>query len=709
MQRFHTTTTLLLLSSALVDVSLANAQEVPFLLDQVTITSTKTENLVIDALSGSSVVSRDYLERFQPDDVSEIFRGTPGVETQSDGNDPNSAINIRGLQDFGRVNVLIEGARQNFQRSGHGANGVFYIEPELIKKVDITRGPVSTIFGSGAIGGVVNFELIDAGDLLSEDETIAGRQKVTFDTNDTGVLSNTTLAAKPHETLDLLGSFTFRRDDNFSDGSGRELVDTGDRLLNGLFKGKFAPGNGHVAEFIASHQNGEYETSATDFSNGFLRETETDVTNIVGKYGYDASDNNLINFKSNFYYTDTGTEQVQQEANPNIANSLGSTRTFNVETIGLDVFNTSEFKTGDFEHAFTFGIDGFRDRVETSDPFGTGDEFTPSGERTLLGGFIQNEIQYSTWLEIIGAVRFDSFDLTGVGGDLDGSEISPKITVGITPFEGIQLFGTYAEGFRAPAVTEVFNNGVHDPAFPFDFIQNFDLQPETAQNFEAGVNLKFDGLFREDDRFRAKITGFQNNIEDFIEGDVRGTNIFSCFVLPTIPQFPAFGPPIPSFLPPSGCGTLQFINVAEARIRGLELEASYEAGRYFSTLSYSRIRGNDTQIDQPLESIRPDRISFSAGARFIDDTLTVGGRVTHTAQQDRIPTLTSDGSPNTLTGSQGDAFTLVDLFASYEPNENVKLSLVLNNVLNQEYTRYLDVNASEGFSASLTASFKLGR
>ena len=81
----------------------------------------------------------------------------PGVTTQENQNDPGQAINIRGLQDFGRVNVLVDGARQNFQSTGHGANGVFYLDPELIGGVDITRGPVSTIYGSGAIGGVVAF------------------------------------------------------------------------------------------------------------------------------------------------------------------------------------------------------------------------------------------------------------------------------------------------------------------------------------------------------------------------------------------------------------------------------------------------------------------------------------------------------------------------------------------------------------------------
>jgi hemoglobin/transferrin/lactoferrin receptor protein len=68
----------------------------------------------------------------------------PNVTVQQRADDPATAINIRGLQDFGRVNVVIDGARQNFQRSGHSADGAFYLDPDLIAGVDVVRGPTAT-------------------------------------------------------------------------------------------------------------------------------------------------------------------------------------------------------------------------------------------------------------------------------------------------------------------------------------------------------------------------------------------------------------------------------------------------------------------------------------------------------------------------------------------------------------------------------------
>ncbi|HMN85295.1 MAG TPA: TonB-dependent receptor plug domain-containing protein, partial [Bauldia sp.] len=103
-----------------------------------------------------------------------------GVTTKPVAADPAVAVNIRGLQDFGRVNVLIDGARQNFQKSGHSANGSFYFDPEMLQTVDVTRGPVSSVYGSGAIGGVASFTTIDADSLLDPGETIAARFKAAF-------------------------------------------------------------------------------------------------------------------------------------------------------------------------------------------------------------------------------------------------------------------------------------------------------------------------------------------------------------------------------------------------------------------------------------------------------------------------------------------------------------------------------------------------
>ena len=136
------------LAIASVNVSAQTVQ-----LDGIVLTFSKIGESSIEALSGSSAIGKEQMdEQFQADNVSQILNTVPGIATtQSGASDPAQSVNVRGLQDFGRVNVLIEGARQGFQRSGHGADGAFYLEPEMLKSVDVTRGPTSTIYGSGAI------------------------------------------------------------------------------------------------------------------------------------------------------------------------------------------------------------------------------------------------------------------------------------------------------------------------------------------------------------------------------------------------------------------------------------------------------------------------------------------------------------------------------------------------------------------------------
>ena len=101
-------------------------------LDTITVAASKTEERAIDALAPVSIVTLEQIQGLQPKRLADVFYNVPGVSFQDRGDDPATAINIRGLQDFGRVAVVIDGARQNYQRSGHNANGSFFLDPELV-------------------------------------------------------------------------------------------------------------------------------------------------------------------------------------------------------------------------------------------------------------------------------------------------------------------------------------------------------------------------------------------------------------------------------------------------------------------------------------------------------------------------------------------------------------------------------------------------
>ena len=646
-------------------------------LDIISDATTKTDDAIVDTLAGTSVVTDDELEKFQPGRVSGMLESVPGIEVQEDSDDPGSAINIRGLQDFGRVNVMLDGARQNFQRSGHSADGQFYIEPELIKRIDVVRGPVSTIYGSGAIGGVVNFETLDPFDMIKHGETYAVRIKGQYNTNDEGKLVTATGATRITDQFSAIASLTFRDNENYEDGNGNEIFNTGEEITTGFVKGVFNISEGNTIKLSYIDQNNEYITGDV----GIQRDTETRDRTATAKWLFNPAGNDLVDLSVSAYYTSTDLDQLRLDGA-----FAGNRRYFNIETVGFDVFNSSRFGSALVSHTVTYGGDYFEDTVETEDPLNNGDEFTPGGERSAAGLFIQDKIEYSNWLEIIGALRYDSYKLDSEDGtvSVDGDRLSPKFTVGVTPFTGVQFYATYAEGYRAPAVTETLVDGTHPnfgPGSNFEFVPNPNLTPETARNLEGGVNLSFDSVMKPGDKFRAKASYFHNEVEDYIEG------VFEPFTGG-----------------PTSCGSFvgcfQFQNISEAELRGFELEATYDASAWYAQLAYTHVRGDNKTDNIPLLSVFPEKFVATLGFRFLENKLTVGGRWTAVAAQDRVP----------LGELASDDFNLFDLFAVYDVNENFSTALTLKNVTDEQYLRYLNLetDAEPGFSARISGTIRFG-
>lgn len=120
-----------------------------------------------DTPAAVATVTREDIDKLPPRNTSDVLGEVAGAYTSQGRQSPGVSVNLRGMQDFGRVNVMIDGTRQNFQRSGHGSNGAVYLDPELLGGVDIAKGPSSTVGGAGMIAGSVNFRTLEADDLIS--------------------------------------------------------------------------------------------------------------------------------------------------------------------------------------------------------------------------------------------------------------------------------------------------------------------------------------------------------------------------------------------------------------------------------------------------------------------------------------------------------------------------------------------------------------
>ena len=199
-------------------------------LDTITVAASKTEERAIDALAPVSVVTLEQIQGLQPNRLSDIFYNVPGVSFQERGDDPATVINIRGLQDFGRVAVVVDGARQNYQRTGHNANGSFFLDPELVGGVDVVRGPTANIYGSGAIGGVVSFRTKDINDVVRPGERWGVDMTGSDGTNNARGLGSIFGGVRADPNVDVFGGAVYRTQGNYKDGNGTEIGNTGNEI-----------------------------------------------------------------------------------------------------------------------------------------------------------------------------------------------------------------------------------------------------------------------------------------------------------------------------------------------------------------------------------------------------------------------------------------------------------------------------------------------
>lgn len=619
------------------------------LLDRITISPTRIDEAVIEALAAESAVDQEELERIQADTAADVFRSVPGVAASMNGDDPATSINIRGMEQYGRVVVTLDGARQDYWRVGHGS-GSFYVEPELLKQVTVIRGPVSNTFGSGGIGGVVAFETMDAGDFLANDETWALSQKLGYETNGSGITTSSTGAYRFNENADIIGNFVYRDRDAYVDGNGDLVPWTGEEVLSGYMKGTFRPADGHELKLGMILQRYEdYITGSSGSPSANLSRYDADTVNrtYTGTYTYQPDDNDWVDFALNVYHNETRADQGQVWPTA----SIGKSRYYEVQTTGFNAHNSSRLDGWGFENTFTYGVDYYHLVGESdADHFG-------AGTQDAYGGFLQWKGERDEWLELIAAIRYDGYELDGQTKDLQdvtmsGDRWSPRLTVGVTPFEGMQFYGTYAEGYRAPTVQDVFRGGgAHGSGN--SYVPNLLLQPEVAKSWEAGVNIKYDDLLVLDDSLRGKVNLFHTDIADYIDVDL--TN------------------PI-----------RMARNLGDARLRGIEVEAVYDLNWIFVNVAGALIDAEFTSgvyKGQPLTNTPLNRLSATLGFRALEDRLVYGvqylsvGEITRTSRSNLNAPLVTNPS-----------FELVNLFADWQINDNLKLATGVENIFDVEYT-----------------------
>ena len=137
--------------------------------DEITVTATGNARSAFEAPMMVSVIDATAPENQTASSAADLLRKVPGLTLDGTGRTNGQDVNLRGYDRRG-VLVLVDGVRRGTD-TGH-LNSTF-LDPALIKRIEVVRGPSALLYGSGALGGVISYDTVDASDLLDAGKTAA--------------------------------------------------------------------------------------------------------------------------------------------------------------------------------------------------------------------------------------------------------------------------------------------------------------------------------------------------------------------------------------------------------------------------------------------------------------------------------------------------------------------------------------------------------
>lgn len=663
--------------------------------------------------------SKDSLLSKQASSVAAALEDIPNVDIRGGSRSIAQKPNIRGLSD-NRVVQVIDGVRQNFDLAHRGS---YFLPMSLIQEIEVIKGPSSSLWGSGALGGVVAMRTPNALDLLKNNDKFGVKIRQGYQTaNNLSERDVSVFAA--NDKFDVLISGFYNNADNLRTGRGNKLNNTAYKQFGGLAKfgwqindanrvelshretrfKQTAPSNNEVENELTNEQitdqirefhgpsfpritRTDSETSAfyskvkTRFGSvSYLSDQQIPDQSTVFNY-YLTPDNPYLNTHIALYNNKT-IEKEQRKVS-------GVKDQTKLTTRGINLRNSSELS----HISFVYGVDYMRDKISTERGTNSSDaQFRAepyNANSNTTGVYLIAHIPlFGEKLLLSPSVRYDHYDTSSKTVKYKDKHLSPatKLTWKVTNW--LDFSAKYNEAFRAPSMQERFVSGSHFGANILGkdeinrFVANPNLRPETAKNKEITANLHFDSLFKQGDKFKIEATYFRNDVKDLIN--------LKIFNNPNAPN--ANGALLPT--------NSQYQNIANARLSGIELQAQYQTERLTLFTNYGSTKGRDKDSGEALSNIAASKIGVGADYALVKDKFTVGATVTHYAAQHRVPKDHAVTYPS---------YILTDLRATYAPLKgewkNLRLDFALENLFDRKYQPAFSLMEGTGRNAKISAVY----
>ena len=644
----------------------ANSNAEPVTLDTIVVTTAGGyEQNIADAAATISVISAEELAKKSYSDVTDALKNVPGVFVQGGGT--NQTISIRGMGSAYTL-FLIDGKPMNdgsLLTTNGGVQGasVNFLPPiEAIERIEVIRGPSSSLYGSDAMGGVINIITKKHQDKMTasirtEYIKAAKSNKVNNDATNTSLYVNTPLLENLLSLQVTAGLQTIEEShlQRTTTEVGESEPDFNKKNIS--TKLVFTPNTNNtlIAEFANTQQQRTHTPgiSLLATADRTYSELEKNNYNLSHEAKYDKwVSNSYIQYDKDKNNSITGRSiTIDNNGTPNdtsddvIVDNPGGIL---FETITANTQSTYFFN----QHALTVGGRYLQENLEDGT---TNQNVEMAGTVTKMDRYQWSLFAEDTWhvndkLALTLSGRYDD-------NEFFGDNFSPKAYAVYKANNNFTLKGGVISGYKAPSLRSSspdYRLGSMGGAV----IANTQLKPETSFTYETGVAYQNSDL-----GLQASLMVYQTDFEDKITrtGRIAGSQDPNS-------QFYLDNPELPY----SSTGYTRNYNVDEAQIRGLELTTDYFITDYLKyrhsyTYTNSEQKTGDSKGD-PLNDV--PKHMFNAGLDWdVNDQWLLWSQLNY-----RGKTVGSSATPE---------YTFVDVGAVYSYSDNLKLSTGIYNLQNK--------------------------
>ncbi|WP_412496204.1 TonB-dependent hemoglobin/transferrin/lactoferrin family receptor [Shewanella chilikensis] len=649
--------------------------------DEVLVSATRIQEKVSESSRSAAVVGEEQLAEKQGNSVAEVLKTEANINIANGPRASAQQVEIRGLSGQ-RVLQTIDGARQN---ASAGHRGTFFMDPELLSSVEVVRGPASSLWGSGAIGGVVSQNTKSAREMLDEGQSFGGYLKQGYETNGQRSKSSGAIYGAKG-SIDWLLNGSYSDGDNIKAGNDNTLENSASRSRSGL--AKFGWQLDEAQRLQLSGRINEISEAvpsnpATDVSNSVpLVRRDSKDSNLTLDYSLAPRGNALLDLDAKFYWNKTDYDENRL--------TKGQFDTTEYETLGFSIANRSQWQG----LKLTYGLDGYRDQIETfRDDSGQSGQRPGNidGESRVWGAFVAANIALGENWSLDPALRYDSFEneSNNLGHSSDDDALSPSLALVWKTAPWLTLSARYDEAFRAPSVEEMYSTGTHYCIPPIPnflpnglcntFEVNENLKAEKAKNKELKADMRFAELAGNDE-LALSLSVFRNDVDDFIEQRV--TN--PLHGIPRLEQ------------------NTRWDNVDKARLTGFELTGKYRINQTRLSLSYGQTEGKNRHDGGYLANIPANKLVLDLSQGIMAGDMKLGTRVSYNASQDRVP------KDNPVNRYQD--YTLWDVYLAWEPAmgtfEGLRVDFAIENIGDEEYIQAWQTLMDQGRNFKLSARYR---